>query len=124
MNSWLSEQLLPGNWITVEENSYFLVALGLFNFCKYCTYIGRVVSGALATTAFDCDLIACSLESIRQSLVQGCKTPNGVGKACLITSSKLGQPYTEHGLYALSQPPLGIKLATTQLGLVELYHHY
>ena len=29
--------------------------------------------------AFDCVVIACSLESIRPGLVQGCKAPNGVG---------------------------------------------
>ena len=29
--------------------------------------------------AFDCVLIACSLESIRPGLVQGYKAPNGVG---------------------------------------------
>ena len=36
--------------------------------------------------AFDYAFIACSLKSIWPGLAQGCKTPNGVDKACLITS--------------------------------------
>ena len=60
--------------------------------CVYTVYrtsIGSVVS---ATIAFDCVVIACSLESIRPGLVQGCKVPYGVGWACLITSLELGHP--------------------------------
>ena len=35
-------------------------------------------------------VIACNLESIRPGLAQGCKAPNGVGQACLITSLESG----------------------------------
>ena len=43
--------------------------------------------------AFDCVVIACSLKCIRKGLVQGCKASNGVGSACLITSSESGLPH-------------------------------
>ena len=54
------------------------VAQGLFHFCEYHIFIGSVVSRTLQL-AFDYVIIACSLESIRPGLVQGCKAPNGVG---------------------------------------------
>ena len=41
---------------------------------------------------FEYVVIACSLESTRPGLVQGCKAPNGVGSACLITSLESGLP--------------------------------
>ena len=47
-----------------------------FHFDVYHISIGSVVSGTLA---FDFVLIACSLDSIRLGLVQGCKAPNVVG---------------------------------------------
>ena len=40
--------------------------------------------------AFDFVIIACILESIRPGLALGCKAPNGVGLASLITSSESG----------------------------------
>ena len=74
-----------------------------FHFCVYCE-VSK--SGVLyPKLAFDCVLIACSLESIRPGLVQGYKAPNGVGSAS-------------------SPPPLGLKLVTSPLALVKLYHHY
>ena len=36
--------------------------------------------------AFDCVVIPYGLEFIRPGLIQGCKAPNGVSSACLITS--------------------------------------
>ena len=56
-------------------------------------------------TAFDSVIIACSLESIRPCLVQGCKAPNGVGSACLITSSKSGLPHWTWPVRPLVPPP-------------------
>ena len=40
--------------------------------------------------AFDFVIIACILESIRPGLALGCKAPDDVGLACLITSSESG----------------------------------
>ena len=42
---------------------------------------------------FDFVINACSLDSIRPGLVQGCKAPNVVAKTCLITSSESGLPH-------------------------------
>ena len=56
----------------------FLVASGLFSFCVYRISIVSVVSGTLAT-GICLVVIACSLESFRPGIVQGCKTPNGEG---------------------------------------------
>ena len=72
---------------------------------------------------FDCVVIACSIESIRQGLVQGCKAPNSVGSACFVPLWSQAYP-TENGLFALSLPPPGLELATSPLALVKLYCHY
>ena len=42
---------------------------------------------------FGCVVIAWRLESNWPGLVQGCKAPKGVGKACLITSLEYGLPH-------------------------------
>ena len=54
------------------------VAQGLFHLVYHIS-IRSVVSGPFATSIVDYVVIACSLESIRQGLVQGYKAPNGVG---------------------------------------------
>ena len=57
-----------------------IVALGLFHFVYtiYAFLLGVLYPGH-SHLAFDCVIIACSLESIRPVLVQGCKAPNGMG---------------------------------------------
>ena len=45
--------------------------------------------------AVDYVVIACSLESIRPGIVQGCKAPNVVSQACLITASESGLPHAQ-----------------------------
>ena len=54
----------------------FFCGLMPFHFCVYCE-VSKL--GVLyPELAFDCVLIACSLESIRPGLVQGYKAPNGI----------------------------------------------
>ena len=64
--------------INLFKKKFFFFGLGPFPFYVYCISIGSVVSGTLAT-AFDCVVIACSLDSIRPGLVQGYKAPKVVG---------------------------------------------
>ena len=71
----------------------------------------------------DCVIIACRLESSRPDPVQGCKDSNGVGKASLITSLESGLPHRTKSV-ALGQLPLGLKLLTASLALVELHCYY
>ena len=66
--------------------------------------------------AFDCVIIACSLESIRPGLVQGCKAPNGVGSACFITSWQLGLPHWTWSVHLKSTPLLGHELCYLNIG--------
>ena len=78
--------------------------------------------------AFECVLIACSLESIRPGLVQGCNLqgPQWCGLGLLDTLFRVRPAplSSEHGLYALSTPPPGLELTTAPLAQVELHHHY
>ena len=55
------------------------MALGLFDFCVYTVFPLGMLYPEHSQLAFDCVVFACSLESIRPGLVQGCKAPNGVG---------------------------------------------
>ena len=50
-----------------------------YTFFLYTVFPLGVLYPEHSQLAFDCDIIACSLESIRPGLVQGCKAPNGVG---------------------------------------------
>ena len=59
---------------------FFVALLWSFHW-EYCIQNTRI---------FNFDVIFCSLKSIRSDLVQGCKAPNGMGQACLITSSESG----------------------------------
>ena len=69
----------------------FFVAFGLFHKCVlYNISIWSVVSRTLTPGIFDYVFIACSLESIKPVLFQGCKALNDVGYAYLITSSESG----------------------------------
>ena len=58
---------------------YFLGGLRPFTFCVYTVFSLGMLYLEHWQLAFDCVIIACSLESIRPGLVQGCKAPNGVG---------------------------------------------
>ena len=71
---------------------FLWMAYGLFHFV-YTIFPFRVLYPEHLQLAFDCVVIACSLESIRPGLIHGWKAPNGVGYACLITSSESGLPH-------------------------------
>ena len=71
----------------------FLGFFGLRPFSYFCVFIIfplGVLYPEHSQLAFDCVDNACNLESIRPGLVQGCKAPNVVGKACLVTSLESG----------------------------------
>ena len=57
---------------------FFFVALGLFNF-MYTVFPLGVSYPEDSQLAFDFVVIACSEDSNRPGLVQGCKAPNVVG---------------------------------------------
>ena len=57
----------------------FFVWPKAFFICVYTIFPLGVLYPKHLQLAFDCVVIACSLESIRPGLVQGCKAPNGVG---------------------------------------------
>ena len=63
---------------------------GPFFIFEYTIFTLGVLYPEYLQLAFDSVIIACSLESIRLGLVQGCKAPNGVGSACFITYSESG----------------------------------
>ena len=81
----------------------------------YTVFLFGVLYPDHSQLAFDFVVIACSLDSIRPGLVQGCKAPNVVGCTCLITSLESTYP-TEHGLYALSPLLPGLELMTAPIG--------
>ena len=70
----------------------FLWPLAFFHFCVYSISIRSVVSGTLATGIWLCRH-CLQLRIYKPGLVQGCKTPNGVGSACLKTSLESGLPH-------------------------------
>ena len=57
----------------------FLCGLRPFSFFVYTTFPLGVLYPEHSQLAFDCVIIACSLEFIRPGLVQGCKATIGVG---------------------------------------------
>ena len=57
----------------------FFCSLWPFEFFVYTVFTLEVSYPEHSQLAFDCVVIACSLEPIRSALVQGCKAPNGVG---------------------------------------------
>ena len=64
--------------IKIKTFKTFCLALDLFIFLCTVFPLG-VLYPEHSQLVFDCVVIACSLESIRPGLVQGCKAPNGVG---------------------------------------------
>ena len=64
----------------LERTCYiFFCGLRPFFIIVYTAFPLGVLYPEHSQLAFDCVIIACSLESIRPGLVQGCKAPNGVG---------------------------------------------
>ena len=59
--------------------SIIILCLRPFFIFVYSVFSFGVLYREHSQLAFDCVVIACSLESIRPGLVQGCKAPNGVG---------------------------------------------
>ena len=70
---------IPTNEGRTRELLFVLIKIVAFLFF----YVFRIsivnVVSEHSQLAFDCVIIACSFESIRPGLVQGCKAPNGGG---------------------------------------------
>ena len=87
LNVWYLASICP-----VLGNLLIQLFTEFFFFCVFTVFPLEVIYLEYMQLAFDCIVIACSLESIRPGLVQGCKAPDGVGSTCLITSSESGLP--------------------------------
>ena len=95
---------------------FFFFFFGLRPFSFLCTvFTLGVLYPEHLQLAFDCVVIACSLESIRPGLVQGCKTPNGVGSACLRTSSESLLPHCIWSVH-LKSAPAGTRTCDLTIG--------
>ena len=73
---------------------FYFVVLDLLHFYVQYTitvFLLGVLHSEHSRLAFDCVVIACSLESIRPDLAQCCKAPNGEDKGCFIT--RVGHPF-------------------------------
>ena len=74
-----SEPNIIPETIQIQTKNFFFFFLFIFSFLCITLFPLGVLYPEHSQLAFDYVIIACSLESIRPGLVQGCKAPNGVG---------------------------------------------